>query len=165
MLLRLLALFTIVPFIELALLIWIGRHMGLPATLALVVGTGFLGAALARHEGLRCLRRIQEQLTAGQLPADSLLDGLLILVAGALLITPGVLTDMLGFALLLPPFRRVVKRYLKLRFQARITMAATGRHWDFRRGAASNRDRIIDTKVIDVPPEKPKEAVDRDQNA
>ena len=164
MLLRLLVLFTIVPFVELAILIWIGGKVGLAATLGLVITTGLLGAALARHEGIRCLRNVQQQLAAGKLPADSLLDGLLILLAGALLITPGVLSDLLGLALLLPPFRRLVKGCLKRRFQARIGIAATGRPWDFRHNTADDRDRIIDTRVIDVSPEEPKQAGDRKQD-
>ena len=157
MLLRLLALFTVVPFVELAILVWIGQRMGLVATLGLVLITGFLGAALARHEGLRCLGNVQRQLADGKLPADSLLDGLLILLAGALLIAPGVLTDLLGIALLLPPFRRLVKGYLKQRFHARIEMAASGRPWDARGNARDDRDRIVDTRVIDVPPEEPRQ--------
>ncbi len=120
MLLRLLLLFILVPLVELALLLWMAQYTGWLFTLALVIVTGAVGASLARREGLRCLLRAQEQLERGEIPADSLLDGLLILVAGAVLITPGVLTDAAGFALLIPPIRRVVRRYLVARIKARL---------------------------------------------
>jgi len=83
---RLLLLFTVVPLVELALLLWIGSLTGLRFTLLLVLLTGIIGAGLARHQGLRCWLRVQQQLSAGQLPADPLVDGLMILVAGALLV-------------------------------------------------------------------------------
>jgi len=123
MLLRLLLLFTIIPLVELALLLRLAEWIQWEATLGLILLTGFVGAALARHEGLRCIARIRQETAAGRLPADSLLDGLMILVAGALLVTPGVLTDLVGFSLLVPGFRRIMKRRLKNRFQTRITVA------------------------------------------
>jgi UPF0716 protein FxsA len=157
MLLRLLLLFTLVPLVELAVLIWLATKagLGLGWTLCLVVVTGALGAALARHQGLRCLDRIRQKLAAGELPSDPLLDGLLILLAGALLITPGVLTDLLGFALLLPPFRRIVKRRLIRRFQARLRIFPTGSGWPRPGDQPAAHDRIIDAHVIDAPPEPP----------
>ena len=114
---RLLLLFTAVPLLELALLLWIGRHLGVAATILLVLGTGVLGAWLARSEGLRALYRVREEMAGGRLPAEALLDGLLILVAGAVLLTPGLLTDLAGFALLLPAGRRVVRRALAERLR------------------------------------------------
>jgi len=144
---RLLLLFCIVPLVELALLLWIGAQTSWWFTVGLVVFTGVVGACLARHEGLRCLRRFQKDLAAGKLPADPLLDGLMILLAGALLVTPGVLTDALGFALLLPPFRRLVRRYVKRRIQARVFVSAPP-GWTPPRGTA--HDDIIDVKVIDA---------------
>jgi UPF0716 protein FxsA len=121
-LLRLFLLFTLVPLVELALLIWISQHTGLLFTIGLVVFTGAVGAWLAREQGLRCWREVHRQLSQGQVPAEPLLDGLMILVAGAVLITPGVLTDALGFALLVPPIRTMVRRYLARRFKTRITV-------------------------------------------
>ncbi len=122
MLLRLLLLFTLVPLVELALLIWISQYTGLLFTIGLVILTGVVGAWLAREQGLRCWLEVQRQLSRGELPAEPLLDGLMILVAAAVLITPGVLTDAAGFALLVPPIRRMVRRYLTERFRARITV-------------------------------------------
>ncbi|GIW41824.1 MAG: hypothetical protein KatS3mg076_2401 [Candidatus Binatia bacterium] len=107
---RLLLLFVFLPVVELALLIEIGRRIGTWETVFLVVGTGILGASLARRQGLGVLRRFQEETQAGKLPGDAIFDGVLILVAGALLVTPGVITDAVGFLCLMPPTRRLVKR-------------------------------------------------------
>src|SRR3972149_4678710 len=110
MLFYLFLLFTLVPLVELALLIWIGGQTSIGFTIALVLTTGIVGAALARWQGWRTRARIQDELHAGRMPADALVDGLLILVAGLLLVTPGVLTDAVGFSLLIPPLRTLVKR-------------------------------------------------------
>lgn len=114
---RLLALFVLLPLVELVLLIQLGRWIGLLGTLALVIATGFLGAALARRQGLRAWVGIQRELRDGRMPAAAMLDGLLILIGGIVLLTPGLLTDLCGFALLLPPTRTVVKRYLRRRIE------------------------------------------------
>lgn len=142
MLLRLLLLFTLLPLVELTLLLWIAEHTGWLFTLWLVILTGLLGAWLARHEGLRCWREIHRRMARGELPADSLLDGLMILVAGAVLITPGVLTDLVGFALLMAPIRRLVRRYLARRIQAHIILgpAPDARH------RPPERDDVIDVE-------------------
>jgi len=148
MLLRLLLLFTIVPTIELVLLVILAKKISLQLTIGLILLTGVIGAALARYEGLRCLRRIQDQLSAGRVPGNPLMDGLMILVAGALLVTPGMLTDLVGFALLLPPFRSLIRRYVKGRFEANIRLHMHAGGWP-PEGNQPPRDRIIDTKVID----------------
>jgi len=113
---QLLLLFVVTPAIELALLIEIGSRFGTLHTLALIAITGVVGATLARHQGLRVLREVQAEIAAGRIPAGSLVDGAIILFAGALLMTPGVLTDAFGFACLIPAFRGVLKRLLQRRF-------------------------------------------------
>jgi UPF0716 family protein affecting phage T7 exclusion len=118
----LLLLFTVLPMVELALLIQIGKVMGVWATIAVVLLTGMLGWWLARREGLRTWVRIQSELSQGRLPGNHLVDALLILGAGVLLVTPGVLTDTVGFLLLIPPVRALARNALKKRFQARIVM-------------------------------------------
>ncbi|RAL23512.1 hypothetical protein DL240_04955 [Lujinxingia litoralis] len=117
MLLKLLFLFTVIPLIELALLIPLGQLIGLWPTIGLVVATGLLGAVLGKLEGLRAWHAIQEDLRTGKIPADSLLDGLAVFVAGVFLITPGVLTDVVGLMLLIPPLRAPLKRAIRGRFQ------------------------------------------------
>jgi UPF0716 protein FxsA len=96
----LLGLFLIFPFVELALLLWMAAHVGWLPTLALVVVTAIVGAAEVRREGFRVWIRFNEQLARGELPTDAMFDGLLVLVAGVLLLTPGLITDVIGFALL-----------------------------------------------------------------
>jgi len=107
---------TIIPLIELLVLIPLGQQIGVWPTIAIVVVTGMIGAFLGKRQGITAWRRIQEDLASGQIPGDSLLDGLLILIACTLLITPGVLTDVFGLGLLTPVFRRVVRRVLRGRF-------------------------------------------------
>lgn len=110
---RLLALFVVVPAVELALLIEVGQRIGAGATLGLIVATGVVGASLARRQGLGVLRRLQQETQAGRIPADPLVDGAFVLVAGALLITPGILTDVVGFLCLVPGVRTLVKRRVR----------------------------------------------------
>ena len=117
---RLLLLFIIVPAVELALLIEVGSRIGTLATLGLIAATGVVGAALARSQGLSVLRQVQRDLAEGRLPAGALVDGAIILVAGALLMTPGILTDALGFFCLLPGFRHLIKRVLWRRFESAV---------------------------------------------
>ena len=107
---RLLLLFTIVPIAELALLIWLGQQIGFWPTIALIAATALLGSYLAHREGLSALARFRKSLAAGDMPGDALTDGIIILGAGAFLLTPGVLTDVVGFLGLLPPSRALIKR-------------------------------------------------------
>ncbi len=109
---KLLLLFILIPALELALLIEVGRHIGTLATLALIAVTGALGAYLARSQGLGVLHHMQAEVAAGRLPAASIVDGVIILLAGAVLITPGFLTDAVGFLCLVPAFRRFIKSTL-----------------------------------------------------
>lgn len=111
----LLAAFILVPILELAVLLQVGRQLGAASTLALVVLTGITGAWLVKLQGLLVMTRIRREFEAGRLPAPQMLDGAMILLAGVLLVTPGLLTDTLGFALLTPPFRAFVRNELKKR--------------------------------------------------
>ena len=113
-------LFIIVPLADLALLIKVGAVLHFLPTLALVITTGILGAALARRQGLRTLAAIQSELASGRMPTDQLIEGLMILLAGAVLITPGFLTDLMGLALLIPPVRRIFRAALVRHFESRI---------------------------------------------
>lgn len=124
MFLRLLLLFTVVPALELILLIQLGRYVGFWPTAGLVLGTGIVGAWLARREGLKVFRAVSTEMAEGRMPTDHLLDGLLILVAGAVLLTPGLLTDAAGFVLLAPPGRRFIRSVVSKAISKRIS--ATG---------------------------------------
>lgn len=113
MLLKLILIFTIVPFIELSLLIEIGARIGTFNTILVIVVTGIVGAYMARIAGINVLFKIQENLREGIFPRDELFDGILVLIGGVLLLTPGLLTDALGFFLLLPFGQALVRRWLK----------------------------------------------------
>lgn len=103
----------VVPFLELYLLIGIGRHLGVLPTLALVVAMGFIGAALARREGFRVVRRWQEAMAQGRPPEEGILSGALVLLAGVLLVLPGILTDVAGLVLLVPAVRRRISARIR----------------------------------------------------
>ena len=120
MFVRLLLLFTLVPIVELAVLIEIGQHLGMLPTVALVLATGALGAALARREGIQAFHRLRDSIGQGSFPGEAILDGVLILGGGLLLLTPGILTDLLGFAALVPGPRYFIKYYLKTAIERRI---------------------------------------------
>ena len=126
MFLRLLLLFTVVPLVELFLLVKLGTVIGIGATVLIVICTGVLGAWLARWQGLGVLRRLTEDMNEGRLPADALIDGLLILIAGAVLLTPGLITDALGFLLLVPQGRAVVRRTIAARLASRTKVSDPG---------------------------------------
>ena len=113
MLLKLFLAFTIIPVFEIYLLIEIGSVFGVFTSIALVVFTGFLGAYLARIQGLQTLFRIQESLREGRMPSAELLDALLIGIAGLVLLTPGFLTDTVGFVLLITSTRNSIKYWLR----------------------------------------------------
>ena len=117
MLFRLFLLFTVVPLLELYLLIQAGTYIGALPTVGIVIVTGIIGGLLARNQGLAVLRRVRQDFQEGRLPAGTFFDGLLILIAGIVLVTPGLLTDCLGFLLLIPWTRQVFKQWLKSRLQ------------------------------------------------
>ncbi|MFQ5862845.1 MAG: FxsA family protein [Candidatus Brocadiales bacterium] len=121
MLLRLFILFTAVPLIELYLLLRLGGYIGLYPTIGVVVSTGIAGGLLARSQGLAVLRQARWELEQGRIPAESLFDGVLILIAGAMLITPGLLTDCLGLFFLIPWTRQAFKSWLKKKLQEKIS--------------------------------------------
>ena len=113
---RFLILFILVPLLELYILIKIGGYLGAFQTVALVVFTALFGVVIARIEGLRKLQQIKQSLAQGIVPAEEMLDGVLIFVAGILLIIPGVLTDLFALILLIPYTRTLFKRWLRRRF-------------------------------------------------
>ena len=99
---KLLLAFTLIPIIELALLIEIGSYIGVIPTIFLVVITGIVGATLARNQGMIIIRKIQNKLSTGEIPTSDMIEGLLILIGGVTLLTPGILTDITGFLLIIP---------------------------------------------------------------
>jgi UPF0716 protein FxsA len=116
MLAKLLLVFLAVPLAEILLFIEIGSRIGTWLTLLIVVLTAVFGASLAHREGLKTWWRLQEKLSQGRMPDEELVDGALVLFAGALLLTPGSLTDTVGFLLLYTTTRQAIKRWLRRKF-------------------------------------------------
>ena len=106
----LVVLFLVVPFVELFVIIQVGQAIGALPTVAVLVLVSVVGAWLVKREGLGVLRRARARMRSGEVPGAELTDGVLILFAGALLLTPGFLTDVLGILLLLPPVRAGMRR-------------------------------------------------------
>jgi UPF0716 protein FxsA len=151
MLFYLFLLFTVVPIVELSLLVWIGVHTQWWVPILLVLATGAAGASLWRWQGWKVAQRIRDEMAAGRMPADALVDGLLIFLAGAFLITPGVLTDAVGVVLLIPPLRAVVKRVAQAWFRRHIQVQTAAFYTTG--GSADHQpagDQIIDARVIET---------------
>ena len=141
---QLLLLFTLVPLIELVLLIKLGELTGVWTTIGIVILTGIIGASLARREGIKTWRRLEKSMREGISPGDDLIDALLILIAGAVLITPGLLTDLFGFGLLIPPVRKWFRNKLSRHFHSRIVISPP-----------DAQQQQYDYDVIDMPPQDP----------
>ncbi len=117
MFLKLLILFIVVPIIEIAILVKIGTLIGFWPTMLIVIATGITGAMLARMQGFLVFNRIRTELQMGRMPAEELIDALLVLIGGILLLTPGLLTDLIGFLMLIHWSRKLLKKWLGKRFR------------------------------------------------
>jgi len=146
---RLILLFTALPFVELVLLLWVADYTSWQFALALVLVTGVVGAALARWQGLQTLRRIQEDWSRGDVPAQAVLDGILILLAGAVLITPGLLTDVAGFLLLVPFCRRRIRRFMTRYVRRHAVVRSSSDARPSTEAPPHGNDRIVDVRIID----------------
>ncbi|MBM4278552.1 MAG: FxsA family protein [Deltaproteobacteria bacterium] len=109
---KLLFLFIFIPLVELMLLIEIGKVIGTLEVIMLTIVTGVAGAALAKWQGLSVIRKMRQEMGEGRMPASNLMDGVMILVGGILLLTPGILTDLFGLFLLIPWTRLLIKKLL-----------------------------------------------------
>ncbi|UCH80877.1 MAG: FxsA family protein [Nitrospiraceae bacterium] len=114
---KLFLLFTLIPVIELSLLIEIGSYIGILNTVVIVILTAIAGAYMVRMEGMGVMYRIQKNMQEGKFPGEELISGAMILVAGALLLTPGFFTDIIGFLMVVPVTRgyisNMIKKYLE----------------------------------------------------
>ncbi len=126
---KLLLLFTVIPLVELFLLMKVSAVLGLSGTIGLVLLTGVVGAALARREGLALLVRLQKEMEAGFPTGNRVVEGLLILLGGVLLITPGVLTDFVGLVLVFPWTRRALAPRLKDTLLSRAQVSGNVMHF------------------------------------
>jgi UPF0716 protein FxsA len=120
-------LFVVVPLVELRLLFYVSHEwLGSMGTILLVVMTGMLGAAMARQQGVGILQQMKEAVESGRIPGDELIHGVAILVGGVVLVTPGILTDSVGFALLFPPTRLLVVAWIRRRIRFQVQTVSFG---------------------------------------
>jgi UPF0716 protein FxsA len=119
-LISLLAAFIILPVLELTVLFKVHESLGLGNTLAIVIFTGVAGAFLAKAQGILVMARIRRDLAEGRMPAPQLMDGMMILIAGVLLITPGLITDATGFLLLVPAVRAAIRVWLRQKLEEKL---------------------------------------------
>ena len=119
---RILPFFIVVPIVEIAILIKIGAIIGVWETVYIVIATAVIGSYLVRAQGAAVIMSINRDLNEGRMPAGSVLEGLMVLVGGIVLLTPGLLTDVAGFALLIPYTRRMVKRFVRARMEKRLNI-------------------------------------------
>jgi len=161
---KLLLAFILVPLVELTLLVQLYQRTSFLTTVLVVVCTGMLGVNLARRQGLDAWQSIHQQLAQGGNPSTHIMNGVMILIAGAFLMTPGILTDGLGFALLVPWIRKRLQTRLVDWFRKR-TIVQFGGNWQSdpfdRRDSEAPRDgRQASVRVVD-PNARPIQASDR----
>ncbi len=142
---RFFAVFALVAIAEMATFFWVESWIGLGWALLLALATAFIGSVLVRRAGLSVLARLRRKVDQGELPGRELSDGAAILVSGAFLISPGFITDTLGFLLLLPPVRDLIYRIVSRRFVSKVTVVTSGFQPPPR--------ETIEGEIIDVEPE------------
>ena len=151
-----LLIFIAVPIIEIAAFIKIGEIIGLWPTIASIILTAIVGTFVLRLQGLSVLRKAQASLENNQVPLDSVIHGAFLLVAGALLLTPGFFTDAIGFVLLVPPARTLIAHYVWRRMKDRVHVYPSGPGGQAGPGGAGrNRGPVIDGEAVEIEPEDP----------
>lgn len=152
MLFYLFLLLVALPLTEIYILVQIGYATSAWVPIAIVLVTGVVGSALARAQGLKVANRIREEMASGHMPADAVIDGFLVLLAGVLFVLPGVLTDVVGIALLFPPSRELIKRGVRawIRRHVELRIGRIGRGGGLTSDAHSmdDHDQIIDARVV-----------------
>lgn len=156
-----LLIFIALPIAEIAVLIRVGEAIGILPTVALVILTAVIGVALLKRQGLATLARAQQTVEAGEVPVDSVIEGICLLVAGAFLLAPGLITDTLGFLLLVPPVRHTIAHWMagRIKESGSINIWTSGTHPP--RGGGRGGPRTIDGEYEDVTPERPDKPADK----
>ena len=143
MFIKLLALFLLVPIIELYVMVQIGKVIGLGITILIIFITAFIGAKLTKAQGIQAIKNGRSALMSGKLPHKEVIDGVLIIIAGAVLLTPGFLTDLLGFSLLIPNLRSSYRELLINYFKTRIVI-----HRSSKKNNKKSKSDEIDNQAI-----------------
>lgn len=149
---KLILLFTVVPILELYVLIQIGNEIGAFNTIMLVFITGVVGAVLAKSEGRQIVGNIKQDMAMGKMPADELINGLCVLIGGALLLTPGIFTDIFGFVLVIPLTRIFLIKSIKRKIKEMITEGSVNVYYKNQGGAGfkgSSRRDFGNVKDVD----------------
>jgi UPF0716 protein FxsA len=149
---RLFLFFTIFPLVELSLLLLLGKYTSVTTAVGFVLGTGLLGAIMLRWQGLQAWRNVQQDMRNGRMPTESLVDGALILVASLLLITPGVLTDVVGITILIPGLRTWYRRWAIWYFHKRVTSTFTSSGSPHSSAGTRGRTEVIDSYIVENQP-------------
>ncbi len=144
----LLLLFIIIPIIEISLLIHVGQWLGAMPTIAIVIFTAWLGAKYVRQQGLQTLNNVQVKMAQGEMPSDEIIIGMLLLVAGVLLVTPGFMTDIFGLSLLVPSLRQslingIKKHFIMGNINGNFAGAASFQH-----GASVQAESAVNSKAF-----------------
>lgn len=142
--------FVVVPIVEIGLFLQVGSYIGIPATLALIILTAIAGTILVRSQGIDVIRKLQASANRGEMPVAALIQGLFVLIAGVLLLTPGFATDTLGFALLIPPIRELVAARIWKLIEPNVV---TSSQWSSRRTdntTNSSGGTIIDVEAVEI---------------
>ena len=149
--------FIVMPIVEMSLLISVGSHIGAVPTILLVIFTGITGAWLAKHEGMRTMLTIREQLAQGVVPAQEMVAGMLIFAGGVLLLTPGFITDALGFSFILPGSRTWWLHFFSAYFEKKIADGTIHVHAASSVSAPERSEQVIDAEYREIPSENDNE--------
>lgn len=140
--------FIVVPIIELAIIIEVGQVVGVGWTLVALIAMSLIGAALVKREGLRAWRRVRRAMSEARMPAEEVVDGALVLLGGALMLTPGFMTDGVGLLLVLPLSRELVNRAIRGRVRRSFGLAPPRRREP--RGETPPGEDVVDVEVVDI---------------
>ncbi len=150
MFIKLLALFLLVPIIELYVMVQIGKVIGLGITILIIFITAFIGAKLTKAQGIQAIKNGRSALMSGKLPHKEVIDGVLIIIAGAVLLTPGFLTDLLGFSLLIPNLRSSYRELLINYFKTRIVIHRSSKNNNKKsKPDETDAQAILEAEIID----------------
>lgn len=164
--------FVVVPILELAVIIQVGQVLGVVETILALIAVSLIGAVLVKREGLRAWYRVNEAVRAGRVPAQEVVDGALVLLGGALMLTPGFLTDALGLVLVVPITRAVVNRAVRGRARTMFRLVPLGRQphrgsAGRRTGGSGGRDGggdVVDVDVVGVERTERERGEELDEN-
>ncbi|MEM9332464.1 MAG: FxsA family protein [Pseudomonadota bacterium] len=152
-----------IPILEIAVFILVGGQIGVFPTLGMILVTAIVGSILLRVQGFATLSRIQQKTEAGELPGEDLVNGVMIMIAGVLLLTPGFVTDTIGFLLFFPPFRKVLWTSLASKVVIQTQSAFHRQNSDFRRPANEDIVDLDPSEFSEKPnPDSPWNKLDRD---